>query len=350
MASGIAQSGLEKSGAVAGAAATAGTVVILGTGGTIAGTAASATDSLGYTAAQRSVQSLVDAVPALAAWSVEAEQVAQVDSKDMDFAIWCRLAARGTAHLTRPEVAGIVITHGTDTLEETAYFLHRVVLAKDKPVVLTAAMRPATSLQADGPQNLLDAVTLARDPLASGVLALIGGRVFAGADLRKVHSHRLDAFDAGDGGPVAALVAGRLHRYRDWPSALSSAGTAPIAGLAAMGSEPFATATWPWVEIVTSGAGADGHVVDALVAAGVQGIVVAGTGNASVHRALEAALHRAQAAGVAVLRSTRCVWGGVLVDEMGAKPSALPSAGPLTPPQARIELMLRLLQATYLRT
>ncbi len=136
-------------------------IVILGTGGTIAGTAASPADAIGYTAAQLGVAQLVAGVPALAGLPLESEQVAQLDSKDMDFATWQRLAQRVAAHLARDEVQGVVITHGTDTLEETAYFLHRV-LAPAKPVVLTAAMRPATSLQADGPQNLLDAVTLAR--------------------------------------------------------------------------------------------------------------------------------------------------------------------------------------------
>ena len=138
-----------------------GTVVVLGTGGTIAGTADSATDSVGYRAASLGVDALVAAVPPLAGWPIECQQLAQVDSKDMGLALWLALRAALQRQLQRPEVAGVVITHGTDTLEETAYFLHRV-LAPAKPVLLTAAMRPATSLQADGPQNLLDAVTLAR--------------------------------------------------------------------------------------------------------------------------------------------------------------------------------------------
>jgi L-asparaginase len=168
-------------------------VVVLGTGGTIAGTAESATDSVGYRAASLGVQALLDAVPALAGWPIECEQVAQVDSKDMTLALWLTLAAALHRHLQRPEVYGVVITHGTDSLEETAYFLHRV-LAPSKPVVLTAAMRPATSLQADGPQNLLDAVTLAHGGTLGGVLAVLGGRVFSAVDLRKQHGWRVDAF------------------------------------------------------------------------------------------------------------------------------------------------------------
>ena len=136
-------------------------VVVLGTGGTIAGTAASASDNVGYNAAQLGASQLVTAIPAPGSAPTEVEQVAQVDSKDMGFAIWRELVVAVDRHLARSEVCGIVITHGTDTLEETAYFLQRV-LAPAKPVVLVAAMRPATSLQADGPQNLLDALLVAR--------------------------------------------------------------------------------------------------------------------------------------------------------------------------------------------
>ena len=157
------------------------TVVILGTGGTIAGTAKDAADNVGYTAAQIGVAQLLAAVPALAGQALEAEQVSQIDSKDMGFGVWRALALRVAHHLARPEVAGIVITHGTDTLEETAYFLQRV-LAPNKPVVLTAAMRPATALLADGPQNLTDAVAVAQSEGASGVVAVLAGEVHSGLE------------------------------------------------------------------------------------------------------------------------------------------------------------------------
>jgi L-asparaginase len=305
--------------------------VVLGTGGTIAGTAARATDSVGYQAASLGVQALLDAVPALAGWPVECEQVAQVDSKDMTLALWLSLAAVVRRHLQRPEVGGVVITHGTDTLEETAYFLHRV-LAPSRPVVMTAAMRPATSLQADGPQNLLDAVTLAGSGALGGVVAVLGGQVFAAAEVRKLHGWRIDAFGAGDGGPLALLQDGALRRFRAPPQA---------AAHAAAGRLPAAAADWPVVELVTSHAGARGATLDLLVAGGAQGIVIAGTGNGSVHAELLAAARRAIAAGVTVVRASRCLLGGVV----GAPPEALPSYGNLTPFQARIELMLDLVAA-----
>lgn len=319
----------------------ASTVVVLGTGGTIAGSAHSAADNLGYASAQISAATLVAAVPPLAAWPIEAEQVAQVDSKDMRPAIWARLVARLRHHLARPEVAGVVVTHGTDTLEETALLLDRVV-ASAKPVVLTAAMRPATSLQADGPQNLLDAVTVAREPGAGGVTVVLGGQVWAGAEVRKVHGYRVDAFAGTGGGPVARVEEGCVRPYRPWPG--TSAMTPPrMFELNELPELPEEDAAWPWVEIVTSHAGARAEAVDALVAAGVRGLVVAGTGNGSVHADLALALGRARAAGVPVLRASRCLLGGVVVGPGQA--ATFEGAGALTPAQARVDLMLRLLAA-----
>ena len=303
-------------------------VVVLGTGGTIAGTGASAGDNLGYSAAQLGAAQLVVSIPALANLPIEVEQIAQIDSKDMGFAVWRALAVAVDRHLARPDVTGIVITHGTDTLEETGYFLQRV-LAPTKPVVLVAAMRPATSLQADGPQNLIDAMVVAREPGARGVVAVLAGVVHSALDVRKVHAYRLDAFGSGDAGPLAQIEAGRLRRHREWP-----AGDA--IGLARL---PGDGAGWPVVEIVTSHCGAQGALVRALREAGVHGIVLAATGNGSVHHVLEAALLDAQAGGVAVLRATRCLDGSVI----DAGQPALPSAGALTPVQARVELILQLL-------
>jgi L-asparaginase len=279
----------------------AGTVVILGTGGTIAGASSVAGDNVGYTAAQRSVADLLAAVPALAGAPVEAEQVAQLDSKDMDATTWQALARAVARHLARPDVQGIVITHGTDTLEETAWLLQQV-LAPAKPVVLVAAMRPATALAADGPQNLLDAVAVARTHGARGVVAVLAGQVHAADRVRKVHTYRTDAFNSGDAGPLGVVEEGVLRRFADWPTGVAL-------GVNLLDADP---AQWPWVEIVTSHAAARGDGVRALVAAGVQGLVVAGTGNGSVHRPLQQALDEARAAGLPVWPCSRCA-GGVLV-------------------------------------
>jgi L-asparaginase len=314
-------------------------VVILATGGTIAGRAARADDALGYRAGVVDAQALVDAVPALAAWPLAVEPLAQVDSKDMDFALWQRLARRAAMHLADASVAGVVVTHGTDTLEETAWFLHRV-LAPARPLVLTAAMRPASSLQSDGPQNLLDAVTLAATPGARGVVVAFGGAVHAAGDLRKVHTLRLDAFSSGDAGPLARIDAGVLRRFRAWPGdgAAVPAADAPL-GLEAISADP---ARWPWVAVLASHAGADGREVRALVAAGVQGLVVAGTGHGTLAAPLAGALEAAQAAGVRVRRVSRCAFGPV---HGSAADEVLPAGGERSPWQARIDLILELLAA-----
>lgn len=302
-------------------------IVILGTGGTIAGTAKTPGDGVGYTAAQLRVEDLVAAIPMLAGRRLEAHQVAQLDSKDMDVVTWQRLAEAVHQHLARPEVAGVVVTHGTDTLEETAYFLHRV-LAPAKPVVLTAAMRPATALAPDGPQNLFDAVQVAAAPGARGVVVALAGRVHDAAQVRKAHSYRVDAFESSDGALVARVEEGVVRQLGRWPAgeALGLARTARPAD------------RWPRVEIVMNHAGADGRLVRALAAAGVDGLVAAGTGNGTLSAALDTALREAQAGGIKVWRSTRCDAGPVM-----DLPGLLPSAGALSPVKARIELILALL-------
>ena len=303
-------------------------VVILATGGTIAGTAALATDTTGYRAGALGVEALIAGVPALADHRLESEAVAAIDSKDMDEATWQRLAQRVAHHLARPEVAGIVVTHGTDTLEETAYFLQRV-LAPAKPVVLTAAMRPASSLSADGPANLLDAVGVAEAPGVRGVSVVFAGSVWAPVGLRKVHTLQTSAFTGSDCGPIARLEGGVMRVFRAWPEG-------EALGLARIAAAPD---TWPRVEIVLNHAGADGRLVDAAVIAGAAGIVVAGTGYGTLSARLAAALARARGEGVRVVRASRCVFGPVL--PLNAEDTA--AAGELSAVQARVELQLALL-------
>ncbi len=302
-------------------------IVVLGTGGTIAGAAASPSDHTAYVAGQIGVAQLLQAAPGLDALArLRVEQLAQLDSKDMDAATLARLAARVAELLGDAQVQAVVITHGTDTLEETAFLLQEV-LAPRKPVVITCAMRPATATSADGPQNLLDAVTLAAWPGAQGVLAVCAGRVHGPQDVRKVHPYRLDAFGSGDAGPLAHVEAGRVRQLRPWPS-----GTGRPHLLAALAGP------WPRVAVVPSHAEAQAWTVDALVAAGAQGLVVATTGNGTVHQALEEALRRATVAGVPVVRASRCA-EGVIVGE-GASPWP---ALALSPVKARLALVLDLL-------
>lgn len=275
-------------------------VVVLGTGGTIAGTATGDPSLPGYTAGVLSVDALLRGIPALSRLAqIHTEQVANVDSKDMDFAIWTRLAERVAHWLAQPQIAGCVISHGTDTLEETAYFL-QLVHRSDKPVVLTAAMRPATALSADGPQNLLDAVRVAVQPQARGlgVVCVLHGRVHAARDVTKAHASRVDAFSSGERGPLGEVDGDTLQLWRQ-----------PAAEPGAPFAIPAADA-WPRVEILLNYAGADGALVRRLVAnpalqPPLRGLVIAGTGGGTVHQQLEAAREWAQQQGVRVEIASR---------------------------------------------
>ena len=313
-------------------------VVVLGTGGTIAGRATAAEDNIGYTAAQVAVADLLSGIDAPPGVDLSAEQVAQADSKDMCHAVWQTLALRCVHWLAQPDVIGLVITHGTDTLEETAYFL-QAVLEPAKPVVLTCAMRPATALAPDGPQNVRDAIVVAATPDAEGVTVVCAGAIHGATDVQKVHTYRLDAFSSGDAGAVGYVEEGAVRRVRAWPGAPACTGQARAL--------PEQSLPWPRVEIVVSHAGASGAVIDALLSAGaaggdagaLRGIVLAATGNGTLHSALEAAADRAEAAGVRVLRATRCLQGRIL-----PRPDdRFRDAGGLGPAKARVALMLELM-------
>ncbi|RYF74649.1 MAG: asparaginase, partial [Comamonadaceae bacterium] len=228
-----------------------GRIVVLGTGGTIAGRAARPDDNIGYSAAEVGVEELLTGAEPSPGITLLTEQVAQVDSKDMAFAIWLALAQRCAHWLAQPDVRGIVVTHGTDTLEETAFFLQRI-LDPTKPIVLTCAMRPSTSLTPDGPQNLRDAIVVAGATSARGVVAVCAGVIHSAFDVQKVHTYRLDAFSSGEAGPVGYVEEGEARMVRAWPTAPAAAALDACTGAA------------PRVEILTSHAGATGLVVDAL--------------------------------------------------------------------------------------
>lgn len=320
-----------------------GRIVVLGTGGTIAGRAARQDDLSGYVAGQVSAEELIQGIPGLAGTPLEVEQVAQVDSKDMDLGVWQKLVARLVHHLARPEVDGVVVTHGTDTLEETAFVL-QTLIRPSKLVVLTCAMRPATALAPDGPQNLSDAVLLARWPGAMGVVVLCAGKVHGALEVTKVHTFDIDAFDSGDAGPVGVFEHGRLRLFRAWPggNAAEVAAAAPSYALQRF----LELNELPRVELIYSHAAADGAIVRCLLLESgsmqispLRGIVVAGTGNGSLHHALESALEEASAKGVRVWRGTRCARGQVFTNA-----PALPDTGGLSPVKARLSMMLELIE------
>ena len=332
-------------------------ILVLGTGGTIAGRSALAGDNIGYRAAEVGVDDLLQGLnlpsSALIGHVLEAVQVAQIDSKDMGPAVWQSLLLALNAARADPDVGAIVITHGTDTIEETAFLLS-CLLPSDKPIVLTCAMRPATALTPDGPQNLRDAISVAVDPLATGVIVVAAGQVHQAEHVMKVHSYRTDAFHSGDEGPCGCVEEGRVRWYHPLPRNESIALSEDAQQIATR--VILSGAAWPRVEIVLSHAGVSGDGVDALMTQAngprpVQGLVVACTGNGTIHHELQAALERASQAGVVVWRSTRCLFGRIICAE-GSPDSADPStwrAVSFSPVKARLALTLTLMSDSLAR-
>ncbi len=311
-------------------------IVILATGGTIAGRGDSGTQA-SYQSGEVSVQALIDAVPQLAQLaSIRGEQVANVGSQDMSDAIWLALAARVNALLARDDVDGVVITHGTDTIEETAYFLDLVVHSR-KPVVLTAAMRPATALSADGPLNIYNAVAVAADPEAAGrgVLVVINDNIHGARGMSKGSTTDVQAFTSPERGLIGSSLYGE-NRYFRFPYRRHTVDSEfEVAGVNSL----------PRVDILYLHASAAPDLVGASLAAGAKGIVLAGVGNGNMSREMQAAVARAAGQGVVVVRSSR-VSQGFVARNVETDDDALGTvaAGELKPPQARVLLMLALLR------
>src|SRR5512139_1741716 len=189
-------------------------VVILATGGTIAGVQPKEGDP-GYKSGSLSIDSLIGAAPGVDKLAVlEGEQIASIGSQDMNDAVWFKLARRVNEVLARPDVAGIVITHGTDTLEETGFFLG-LVTRSDKPVVLVGSMRPATSTSPDGPLNLYNAVAVAADPSAKGlgILAVVNDDLHSARDIQKTNTTDVQTFVSPNRGALGEAYYGKMELY-----------------------------------------------------------------------------------------------------------------------------------------
>ena len=329
-------------------------LLLLGTGGTIAGKAAQPQEAVSYVAGEITAQELVASLPLDAVMnglSLQVEQVAQVDSKDMSWAVWRSLLARCQSAMLDPQVAAIVITHGTDPLEETACLL-AMALQVGKPVVLTCAMRPATALQADGPQNLLDAFCVAANGGRPGVWLVAAGKILSAQGLMKLHPYRLDAFgvcEQGASGYVQEQQVRWCTGSQDggpWPLLREAASAQQLALPEIKLQALVQLSALPWVEVLQSAALADGRAVTALVVAGVRGIVLAGTGNATVHQELQTALAHARLQGVWVWRCTRCPEGlpvlgrPLAVKHLPVLHAATDVVVSLPPSTARVALML----------
>jgi L-asparaginase len=305
---------------------------VLATGGTIAGRLVSAGPR--YRAGVLGIEALLDAVPALRGLAdLSGEQIANIGSQDMDESIWLKLANRADDLLANPGVDGIVITHGTDTLEETACFLDLTV-RNPKPIILVGAIRPVGALGADGPANLLDAVAVAANPGSTGrgVLVVMHGSLFEARDVTKVSSSALPAFAAPNSGPLGQVIDGRIHyghRTGLSPKRLNF----DVSNLDKL----------PPVGIVYGHIGASALSVKALIDAGYQGIVSAGVGSGNQHRDVLAALGDASGRGLVVVRASRIPSGITLRNvEVDDNRFGFVAAGVLNPQKARILLQLAL--------
>ena len=308
-------------------------VYILATGGTIAGSGSSATKS-NYSAGQVAIGTLLDAVPAINDVAyVEGEQVVNIGSQDMSDEVWLVLAKRVNELLARADVNGVVITHGTDTMEETAFFLSLVVKS-DKPVVLVGAMRPSTAISADGPINLYNAVVTAasKASLDRGVLVCMNGKVYGAADVTKTNTTSVETFQAPNAGPLGYVHNGEVRYFR--PAAKQA--DAPYFNIDGLKSLPKVGIAYGYSSV-------EGDVVDMMIDKHYKGIVYAGVGNGNIHKNVFPELEKARKDGIIVVRSSRVPTGATTLDaEVDDNKYEFVASWGLNPQKARILLMLAL--------
>lgn len=308
-------------------------IAILGTGGTIAGFIDSTIATTGYTAGVINVDVLIKAVPQIRDLAdISWEQIANIDSSNMCDDIWLRLAKK-IAELFAEGIDGVVITHGTDTMEETAYFLN-LTIKSDKPVVLVGAMRPSTAISADGPKNLYNAVALVANKEAKnkGVMVAINDKILSARGVVKTHSLNVDAFSSPDFGDLGYIVDGKVFFYNNVTKAHTKNAPFDVSKLTSL----------PKVDILYSYSNdGSGVAAKALFEHGTKGIVVAGSGAGSIHKNQKDVLKELLKKGLKVVVSSRVVAGCVAVSDSDEKLGFI-SAEDLNPQKARVLLMLAL--------
>jgi len=317
-------------------------VVILATGGTIAGAQAQGQDA-GYKSGSFKVEDLIKAVPKLGDLAdITGEQVVNIGSQDMNNEVWLKLAKRVNAVLAQADVDAVVITHGTDTMEETGYFLS-LVTHSSKPVVMVGSMRPATATGADGPANLYNGVAVAVHPAARnrGVLVLLNDEIHYAREATKTNTTQLDTFKSPNRGKAGMTNAGRVYLYD------------PLATRHTTGSifDVDALGELPRVEIFYAHASMGRDFIDHCVTLKCRGIVLAGVGDGNATQAAVDGLRDAVRKGIAVVRSSRTNSGitdrnvELNDDELGTIVSM-----ELNPQKARVLLMLGLTKSSDPKT
>jgi L-asparaginase len=309
-------------------------VRIVATGGTIAGAQAKA-GAYGYKAGAFEVQQLIDAVPNLDKLAViSGEQVVKIGSQDMNDEVWLKLANRLNTILSSPDYDGIVITHGTDTLEETSYFLS-LVTHSDKPIVMVAAMRPATAVSADGPGNLYNAVAAAASPQARGrgVLIAMNDELDYARNATKTNATRVQTFSSLNRGPAALVNTGTINWFQPLEKRYGRTSTFSVDGMTSL----------PRVDILYAYPNMSVDLIDAAVRDGARGLVIAGVGAGNMTQPALDRLAEAAKAGVVVVRSTR-TGSGIIYrnNEIDDDKMNFVASGELNPGKSRVLLQLAL--------
>jgi L-asparaginase len=311
-----------------------GKLVILATGGTIAGAQPKPGD-VGYKSGAYPIDELLKSVPGLGEVAqISGEQIASIGSQDMTDDVWVKLARRVNAVLAEPNVNGVVVTHGTDTMEETGFFLN-LVTKSDKPVVLVGSMRPATAVSADGPMNILNASSVAADPSARGrgVLVVLNDVVHYARECTKTNTTALQTFASPNRGPAGFVLFGKPRWFSKptWKHTSESAFAGQVPD------------KLPRVDIVYAYANAGPEHVKASLAAGAKGIVLAGVGDGNGTQALMGELALAAKNGIVVVRSSRTNSGAVARNvEVDDDKLGFVAAQELNPQKARVLLQLAL--------
>jgi len=313
-------------------------IVILATGGTIAGSAESQT-AAGYQSGAVGVDILIAAVPQLKDIAeVKGEQIASIGSQDMNDEVWLKLGKRVNELAAKSDVDGIVITHGTDTLEETSYFLD-LVAKTDKPIVMTGSMRPSTAMSADGPLNIYNAVGVAVDPKARGrgVLVAIDDDIHSAHDIIKTHTTDVATFSSNEAGLVGGALFGKNVWYRTPENVHTKASELSLGD----------AKTLPRVDIIYAHANMSPDIITNAAKSGAKGLVIAGVGDGNMTAPAWEAAKKVVKQGVVLVRSSR-VNGGVVRrnievsdDEMGTVASM-----ELNPAKARVLLQLALMKSS----
>jgi L-asparaginase len=326
------------------AATTKPRVEIIATGGTIAGAKASKGE-YGYKAGTFDVNDLLNAVPQMKDLAtITGEQVVNIGSQDMNDAVWLKLAKRINQRLASGEVDGTVVTHGTDTMDETSYFID-LVTPNDKPIVFTGSMRPATAIGADGPANLYNAVAVVANPDAAGrgVLVVLNDSIHLARNVTKTNTTNVETFRSLNRGPVGLANTGKIEWFarHDDPA---SAAARPAA--ARMPAAPFSVDkldVLPRVDILYAHANMSPDLIDAAIQGGAKGLVIAGVGDGNMTQPALDRLAQAAKDGVVVVRSTRLASGVVLRNnEVNDDKLGFVASGELTPAKARVLLQLAL--------